>query len=437
MARETSMLEPQIESMDREALRSLQEGLLRSQIKRCAAASDLYRSKLASVGAEPSDVRTLDDLARLPVVTKEELRDDQLRHPPFGSFAVADPANFREVHPSTGTTGTPVNTIWSAKDVETITRVTMRTLWQFGVRPGEVIQNAFAYGLWVAGLSCHYAGGRLGCLVVPVGAATATERQIDYLQSAGSTVLLATPSFGLHIAETLYARGVDPVGLSLRLGCFGGEPGAGNPSTRAKLEAGLGIDAYDYYGLAEVGPTFASECSAKAGIHVAEDYVVVECLDPETAAPVPEGELGVLVFTHLTREASPVIRYWSNDFGRLSTEPCACGRTHVRALGGIVGRHDDLVVFRGAKFYPSQVEKIVRSFGELSDEFRIEVEAPDGTLVERCTIVCELRGEDGSTVEERLRRELRAELGVTPELRLEPHGTLERFTFKAQRLIRR
>ena len=159
---------------------------------------------------------------------------------------------------------------------------------------------------------------------------------------------------------------------------------AANPATRAKLEASLlGIDAFDYYGLAEVGPTFASECEAKAGIHVAEDYVVVECLDPDTRDDRwPDGELGVLVFTHLTREATPVLRYWTGDYARLSAEPCACGRTHVRALGGIVGRHDDLVVFRGAKFYPSQVEKVVRSFAELSDEFRIEIGTEDGALVE-------------------------------------------------------
>jgi phenylacetate-CoA ligase len=367
MAPETGLLDPGIETLGREELRSLQEELLRRQIARCAAASPLYRSKLDSVGAEPSDIRTLADLAHLPVVTKEELREDQRRHPPFGTFAVAEPSEFREVHPSTGTTGTPVNTIWSAADVETITKVTMRTLWQFGVRPGDVIQNAFAYGLWVAGLSCHYAAARLGCLVVPTGTATTTQKQIDFLRSVGSTVLLSTPSYALHVAEGLQEQGIDPADLPLRLGCFGGEAGAENPSTRAKLEAGLGIDAFDYYGLAEVGPTFASECEAKAGIHVAEDYVVVECLDPDTRKPVPDGELGVLVFTHLTREATPVIRYWSNDYARLSSEPCACGRTHVRAVGGIVGRHDDLVIFKGAKFYPSQVEKVVRSFAELSD----------------------------------------------------------------------
>jgi len=429
------MLDPDIESMSRDELRALQEKRLCHQLERLAAASELYERKLASVGAAARDVRTLEDLRHIPVVTKEELREDQLRHPPFGSFAVADPADFREVHPSTGTTGQPVNTIWSAGDVETITRVTMRTLWQFGVRPGDVIQNAFAYGLWVAGLSCHYAGERIGCLVVPTGATTATERQIEYLRTVGPTILLATPSFGLHIAEALQARGVQPEEVSLRLGCFGGEAGTENAVTRAKLEAGLGIDAFDYYGLAEVGPTFASECEAKAGIHFAEDYVVVECLDPETRQPLPEGELGVLVFTHLTREATPVLRYWTNDYARLSTERCACGRTHVRAVGGIVGRHDDLVVFRGAKFYPSQVEKIVRSFAELSDEFRIEVDAGGGTLVERCTVVCEVRDEQDG-VEQQLRQALRIELGVTPELRLEPYGSLERSTFKAQRIVR-
>src|SRR5262249_46716301 len=162
---------------------------------------------------------------------------------------------------------------------------------------------------------------------------------------------------------------------------------------------------------------------------MAEDYVLVECVDPDTHEPVPEGELGVLVFTHLTREATPMIRYWSNDYARLSTEACECGRTQVRAVGGIVGRHDDLVVFRGAKFYPSQVERVVRSFDELSDEFRIEVALVDDALVERCTVVCEVRG-DSLDLEDRLRRSLRAELGVTPELRLEPYGTLERFAFK-------
>ncbi len=422
--------------MSRDELRALQRERLRRQVQRCHDASALYRAKLREAGAEPGDIADLEQLAQLPQVTKDELREDQRTHPPFGTFAVADPADFREVHPSTGTTGTPVNTIWSAADVETIATITARTLWQFGTRPGDVIQNAFAYGLWVAGLSCHYAASRIGCLVVPTGTSVSTQRQIDFLQGVGSTVLLATPSYALHIAEALRERDIDPEELPLRLGCFGGEAGAENPATRAKLEASLGIDAFDYYGLAEVGPTFASECEAKAGIHFAEDYAIVECLDPETREPVPEGELGVLVFTHLTREATPVLRYWSNDYARLTTERCACGRTHARALGGIVGRHDDLVVFRGAKFYPSQVEKVVRGFAELSDEFRIEIRrAGAGAHVEACTVVAELARAEPPDLHERVLRALRDELGVTPSLRLDPYGTLERFAFKAQRLV--
>jgi len=436
--REPAYLHPEVEMMSRDELHALQLDRLRWQVERCYGTSALYRAKLDSVGAKPGDIRGVEQLELLPVVTKEELREDQRTHPPFGTFAVADPSEFREVHPSTGTTGIPVNTIWSAGDIETITDVTARTMWQFGVRPGDVVQNAFAYGLWVAGMSCHYAAGRLGCLVVPTGTGIPTQRQIDFLHALGSTVLLATPSYGLHLAEGLRERGIDPAGLPLRLGCFGGEAGAENPATRAKLETGLGIDAFDYYGLAEVGPTFASECEAKAGVHFAEDYVIVECVGPETGRPVSSGELGVLVFTHLTRQATPVIRYWSNDYARLTTEPCACGRTHARAVSGIVGRHDDLVVFRGAKFYPSQVEKVVRSFPELSDEFQIEIRrAGGGMLVEACTVVAELVHTEPADLEGRVVRALREELGVTPALRLDLFGTLERTTFKAKRIVER
>lgn len=425
-----------VETLERERLLSLQLDRLRRQLERLAAVSPFHREKLAAAGAEPGDVTDLEALARLPVTTKEELREEQARRPPFGGFVAAEPGAWRELHPSTGTTGAPVATIWSARDVETITDFTARTLWQLGARPGDVVQNGFAYGLWVAGMSCHYAAQRIGCLVVPTGAAVPTERQIDYLRRAGTTVLLATPSYGLHIGEGLRERGIDPAELPLRAGGFGGEAGTATAATRAKLEAALAIDAFDYYGLAEVGPTFASECEAKAGLHFAEDHVLVECVDPESGRPVPEGELGVLVFTHLTREATPMLRYWSNDYARLSTEECACGRTHVRAVGGILGRHDDLLVYKGAKFYPIQVESQVRLFLELSDEFRIEVRREDGgTRIEQCTVVGEWAVEAAPGVEERLRRALREELGVTPAVRIEPRATLERTTFKAQRIV--
>ena len=423
-----------VETLGRDELLALQTERLRWQVKRCYEESALYRSKLESVGAEPGDLASLQEVSGLPLVTKEELRADQEAYPPFGSCTVAARLHWREVHPSSGTTGRSINTIWSSRDVETITDFTARTLWQLGVRPADVVQNAFAYGLWVAGMSVHYAALRIGALVVPIGTAATTERQVEYLRRAQSTVLVATPSYALHIAEHLRERGIDPGSLAVRLGCFGGEPGAENPSTRMKIESGLGIEARDYYGLAEVGPTFASECLAKAGLHFAEDHVLVECLDDETRQPVPEGDLGVLVFTHLTREATPVLRYWSNDYARLTRDRCACGRTHVRAEGGIVGRGDDLVIFRGTKFYPSQVERVVRALPELSNEFVIRVRREGGgALVGACIVVVEAA--PGRGVEERLQRALRDELGVTPDVRLEPHGTLERTAFKARRVV--
>jgi phenylacetate-CoA ligase len=424
-----------VETISQDALAAYQLERLRWQVDRCFQGSALYRAKFEEVGAEPGDIVELGDLAMLSVLTKDELREDQQEHPPFGSFVVADRSSWREVHPSSGTTGVPVNTIWSSEDVETITDYTTRTLWQFGVRPGDMVQNAFAYGLWVAGMSSHYAAARIGALVVPLGTGVSTQKQIDYLR-LGSTVILSTPSYALHIGEELARQGIDPEELPVRLGCFGGEAGAENEATRATIEKSLGIDAFDYYGLAEVGPTFASECTAKSGLHFAEDHILVECLDPATRQPVADGGLGVLAFTHLTRTASPMIRYWSNDYARLSHEPCACGRSHVRARGGILGRHDDLVVFKGAKFYPSQVEKVIRSLAELSPEFQIEIELEqDGVRVTSCVVVAEWKHDDVPGLVDRLRAALRSELGVTPAVRVDPAGTLPRTAFKAVRLV--
>jgi phenylacetate-CoA ligase len=427
---------PEIERVSRKALRELQNQRLRWQIHRCLAKSEFYRERFKKAGLRASHIKTVDDLVHVPVVTKQELRDEQVKHPPFGRYTVAPAKDWSELHPSTGTTGTPVNTIWSEKDVENITQVTARTMWSFGVRPGEVIQNGFSYGLWVAGMSTHYAAKRLHCFVIPIGASM-TGRQIDYLLNPGSTVLLCTPSFALHIAETLRERGVSPQKMKVKLGCFGGEGGTETAATREKIEKGLGIDAYDYYGLAEIGPTFASECTRKAGLHWAEDHYVIEVINPDTMDRCAEGEMGVLVITHLSREATPMIRYWTNDYARYDSTPCSCGRTHARSLDGILGRADDMVIYRGAKFYPVQVEKVVRSYGELGDEFIIELTRDEKAYTDVCTVVCECLKpqEDPSVLERRLLKDLREELMVTPEIRIEKFGTLERTTFKAKRIV--
>lgn len=428
--------DPAIERMSRDELEALQLKRLLWQLKRCYEGSAFYRERFKKSGLEPGDIRGLEDFRGVHFLRKEELRQEQQAYPPFGRFAVAPRQNWAELHPSTGTTGAPVNTIWSYGDKELITETTCRTLWCFGTRPGDIVQNAFSYGLWVAGLAVHYAALKLGCFLIPISA-TLTDRQIDYMLNPGATILLSTPSYALHIAERARERGIDISHLRLRKGCFGGEPGAANPSTRAKIEAGLGIDAYDYYGIAEIGPTFGSECEEKDGLHWAEDHHIIEIVEPETGRPCGEGQTGILVITHLSREATPMIRYWTSDYAILRTNPCGCGRTHARSPGGILGRHDDLVIYRGAKFYPSQVEKVVRSFAELTDEFQIEMSRQKETGVDICTVVAEYGGEPCSkdNVATRLRKALKQELLASPEIRLVEPGTLERTTFKARRVV--
>ena len=428
-----------IETMSRSGLDALQLTKLKWQVDRCYHRSDFYRERFDATGVSPADVKTLDDIRKFPFVHKEELREEQGQHPFLGRFTVAPEAAFREVHPSTGTTGTPVNTIWSATDVQYITEVTARTLWSIGVRPGDVLQNAFAYGLWVAGLAVHYAGSKIGCLVIPIGAAL-TERQIDYMVRLKSTVLVATPSYAIYLAEQLRAHNYSISDINLRIGCFGGEPGTEVPATRRTIERGLGIDAYDYYGLAEIGPTFASECAHKTGLHWSEDLHLIEVIDPETKQPVAEGEVGVLVITHLERRATPMIRYWTNDLVRLDRSLCPCGRTHARSPEGILGRADDMVVFMGVNFYPMQVEQVVRSFEALSPEYRIRLTHDTSTHRDICTIAVELEQkeifeEQVLGLQVRTADALREALGFRPEVEFVDQGTLERTAFKAKRVI--
>ncbi len=427
--------DPEIEMMDREELEALQLHQLKLQLRRCYRNSEFYKEKLKKTGITPDEVRSLDDVSHLPLTTKSELQEEQQTPPHFGRYTVTPPETWAELHPSPGTTGSPINTIWSHEDVKHISRWTARTMWTFGVRPGDIIQNGFGYGIWVAGISIHYASKELGCFVIPEGA-TKTERQIEYLLNPGSTVLVGTPSYALYIAERLKQRGISPKEIPLRVGCFGGEVGAEIPATREKIERGLGIDAFDYYGLAEIGPTIASECSQKAGIHWVEDHLLVEVIDPETQKPSAPGEVGVLVITHLTKEANPMIRYWTDDYARLDKRKCKCGRTHARSPGGILGRVEDRLVCDGKSFFPSQVENIVRGLAELSDEFSIELTTDPTSGKEVCTLIVECpRGEDIPKVTSQLERGVKEECKVLPEIKFVPPGTLKRTIFKAKRII--
>jgi phenylacetate-CoA ligase len=433
---EREFFDREIETMSRKRLKQLQLERLKWQVTRCYQNSEFYREKFDRASLSPSHIKSLKDIVKIPFVTKEELRDEQKSHPPFGRFLVARPNRIRELHPSSGTTGTPVNNLWGEKDVKNIASWTARTLWGTGVRPGFIAQNAMSYGLWVAGLAVHYAARLIGCLVIPIGATT-TDRQIEYLVNPGSDVFLSTPSFAIHIAEKIAERGISPSDLRVKLGVFGGEPGTGASGTRKRIEEGFEMKAHDYYGLAEIGPTFACECHRQTGLHWVEDHVLVEVIDPATQEPCEPGKPGVLVFTHLTKEISPMIRYWSNDIASLDTEPCKCGRTHARSPGGVIGRTDDMIIYKGAKFYPVQVEKVVRISAEFSDEFRIELSTDPSTSTDVVTVVAELSPNTAESdgLKATLKNRLKEEIFVTPAIRFEPYGTLERTAFKAKRIV--
>ncbi|OYT35304.1 CoA ligase [Archaeoglobales archaeon ex4484_92] len=434
---EREFWDPEIERMKRDELEKLQLKKLKWQVERVYKYSEFYRERFKEAGVKPEDIKKLEDVSKLPITTKADLRMEQSSYPPLGRYAIAPKSDWKELHPSTGTTGIPVNTVWSFKDAEVIADHTARLLWGFGVRKDDIVQNAFSYGLWVAGIAVHYGCEKIGAFVIPIGA-TSSERQVYFMQNAGSTVILATPSFGLYIAEKLKEKGANPEELPLRIGSFGGEAGTENPATRRRLEQGLGIDAYDIYGLAEIGPTFAAECSEKAGLHFVEDHYLLEVLDPKTKEPLGPGEEGVLAITHLSREATPMIRYWTNDIVKLEYEKCGCGRTHVRAIGGILGRADDMIVFKGENIYPTQVEEVVRSFNELSNEYKIFVKKDSATgIIKNVKVSVEATSEEYNFDElrERVAKSLRDALLVRVDVEVLPPNSLERTEFKAKRVF--
>lgn len=429
--------DPEIEMMEREELEALQLYQLKIQLRRCYRYSEFYKEKFKKAGVRPDDIQSLEDIIHLPFVTKEEIREEQKTFPHFGRYTVAPPDSWAELRPSLGTTGSPINTIWSHEDVKRISRWTARTLWTFGVRPGDIIQNGFGYGIWVAGISVHYAARELGCFVIPVGA-TKSEHQIDYFLNPGSTVLLCTPSYALNIADQLKQKGISPDEIPLRIGCFGGEAGAEVPSTRKIIEEGLGIEAFDCYGITEIGPILATECHQKAGIHWIEDHLLVEVIDPETKKPSNLGEKGVLVLTHLTKEATPLIRFWTDDVTRLDKRKCKCGRTHARSPGGILGRMEDRIQIDGNIIFPSQIENVVRGLKELSDEFSIELTTDPKSGKDRFALMVEcLKEEDVKKVSTQLEMNLKNQFNVVPEVKFVSPGTLKRTLFKSKRVIDR
>ena len=317
-----------------------------------------------TAGVKPSDLKSLADLARFPFTTKADLRDNY----PFGLFAVPRDQLLR-LHASSGTTGKPTVVGYTQGDLNLWSDLMARCLACMGAKPGDIVHNAYGYGLFTGGLGAHYGAERLGCTVIPISGG-GTERQVTLLHDFGAQILCATPSYALNIAEVADGMKIDIRKLPLHTGIFGAEPWT--EAMRRDIEARLGINAVDIYGLSEIiGPGVACECHVmKNGLHGWEDHFLFEVINPETMQPTPLGEAGELVITTLTKEALPMLRYRTRDITRLSDEPCPCGRTHVRILR-VTGRNDDMLIIRGVNVYPSQVEAVLVGFPGLTPHYQI------------------------------------------------------------------
>uniref|UniRef100_Q07SZ7 Phenylacetate-coenzyme A ligase n=1 Tax=Rhodopseudomonas palustris (strain BisA53) TaxID=316055 RepID=Q07SZ7_RHOP5 len=383
------MFEPAVETMPRAQLAALQLERLKKTLERAYACVPHHRAKFDEAGVKPDDLKSLADIVRFPFTVKTDLRDNY----PFGMFAVPRESLLR-IHASSGTTGKPTVVGYTGNDLNAWSDLMARSLASAGATAGDIVHNAYGYGLFTGGLGAHYGAERLGATVVPVSGG-GTERQVQLLTDFQAHVLCSTPSYALNIAEVAENIGVDLRKAALRVGLFGAEPWS--DAMRRDLEARLGIKAIDVYGLSEImGPGVACECHVEQnGLHAWEDHFLFETIDPETLQPLPMGATGELVITTLTKEALPMIRYRTRDITRLSTEPCACGRTHVRIMR-VTGRDDDMLIIRGVNVYPSQVESVLVGFPGIAphyqlvltrdkalDSMTVEVEmAPGGSLEE-------------------------------------------------------
>ena len=420
-----------VETLPRERLDALILDRLRSTVARVLAGQPFGAARLAAAGiTSPGDVRSLEDLARIPFTGKADLR----AHYPFGMLAVPRELLVR-VHASSGTHGKPTVVGYTAADLENWTELMARCMTMAGVRPGMVIHNANGYGLFTGGLGFHQGGERIGATVVPVSGGF-TARQAMLLRDLGAEVLVSTPSYALAIAQAIAESGDrDGNGLRLRLGLFGGEPWT--EAMRAEIERALGLTAVNFYGLSEMcGPGVAAECPARGGLHVQEDHFAVEVIEPSSGRAVPDGAEGELVFTTLTKEAMPLLRYRTGDIGRRAGGTCPCGRTMAR-LTGLRGRQDDMLIVRGVNVHPSSVEHALLGAGGVAPHYRLIVERP-GPLDE-LTLECEPAGagEDPGALRDRLERVLRDQTGLRITVALVPPGSVPRSEGKAVRVVDR
>ncbi len=421
-----------IETAPRGEIEALQNYRLVRTVRRVYERVPFYKKKFDEMGIRPEDIHTLDDLRRLPFTYKQDLRDNY----PYGLFAVPQ-AELARIHASSGTTGKQTVVGYTHGDLAVWGEITARALVAAGITPEDFVHISYGYGLFTGGLGLHEGATTLGASVIPVSTGN-TKRQIQIMQDFGSNCLCCTPSYALHIAETMRQLGVDPDSLKLRAGIFGAEPWT--EAMRARIEEMMHIKAYDIYGMSELmGPGVAYECSAQNGMHINEDHFIVEVIDPETGEPVPDGEKGELVFTCISKEALPLIRYRTRDISAVTREKCTCGRTFLR-MKKPQGRTDDMLIIRGVNVFPSQVESVLLGYDFVTPNYQITV-SREGALDSVRIDVEMAPGVAFDTVREveqharTLRSAIEQVLNIAATVRLVPPGTLERSEGKAKRVI--
>jgi phenylacetate-CoA ligase len=398
--------------------------------------SPFYRSRWEAAGLEPGDVRSLDDFARVPTIEKADLRADQAAHPPFGSYLCIDPGEIARIHGTSGTSGRPTAFGWSRDDFERIAEAHARAMWSFGLRPSDTVFIGSIFSLYVGSWGALAGIERLGATSFPFGAGVPgmTLQAVSWMRQMKPTAFYGTPSYALRIAETARAEGFDPHDFGLRVMFFSGEPGAGIPSTKALIESTFGAICIDSGSMGEVSPWMnITECEHRTGMHLWQDIVYTELLDPKTRARVPFGGAGTPVYTQLERRGQPMIRLVSGDLAEWTDAPCPCGRTYPRFPRGIIGRIDDMLVVRGENIYPSAVEEVLRGFPELGTEFEIVVTRP-GALDE-LEVVAELAAPcDQDDLRGRLVAQMKRQLGIRPQIGFASAGALARTDLKSRRV---
>jgi phenylacetate-CoA ligase len=419
------------ECMDRESMENLQLQRLQQLVHRIYDRVPHYRQALEERGILPGDIQSLEDLRHLPFTGKEELRQNY----PYGLFAVPMQEVVR-VHASSGTTGKPTVVGYTQKDIATWTELIARIVTQAGVTNADVAQVCFSYGLFTGAFGLHYGLEKVGATVVPASAGN-TAKQILLMRDFGTTALISTPSYALYLAEAAGEAGIDPRDLNLKVGLFGGEPWTENMGHQ--IESLWGIKATDNYGLSEVmGPGVSGECLEGAGLHISEDHFLVEVIDPETGEPLPYGEKGELVFTTLTKEAFPVLRYRTRDLAILTPGQCACGRTSVR-MCKVMGRTDDMLIIRGVNVFPSQIESVLMDIRGIAPHYLliVDTKGPLNQLevqVEPDPAVFTGNFRDLEALEDSVRRRLQSVLSIGARVKLVEPKTLQRTAGKAQRI---